>query len=319
MHREFRKLLTDAEGVTQFVIALNLDVRGFSSFCHKVESPSAAMFIRRVYMTLIDKYFNGAPFFKPTGDGLLVIIPYTRQNVKSVVGEIIETCLKAVQEFGTLCKGDPMINFETPQNIGIGLSRGPACRLFSGNKTLDYSGRVLNLASRLMDVARPCGVVFDDSLGFELLATKQQKLFAEDNIYLRGVAESSAVHIWYTKGITKISSIYRRRLDDIEWQHVKHTMKFRDIKDSPRVYHIDLPTKPANPKDIEIVMNTLNPKPSLRKKGEQLFSILDEFTYDLLSGKPGVFLDFANVKKIFAKSGVKDNFDVEIEISYSPK
>lgn len=237
MHRELRKLLPDATGANDFVIALNLDIRGFSSFCHKVESPSAAMFIKRVYITLIDGYFTQASFFKPTGDGLLIIVPYNRQNVSKVVSETMDSCLKAVNEFDTFCKGDPMINFETPKNIGIGLSRGPACRIFSGNKTLDYSGRYLNLASRLMDVARPRGIVFDSSIGIELLTPEQQKLFATESIYLKGVAESHSIDIWYTKDMTTIASSYKHRLDDIEWttDNVKFKMNQIDsmLKVSP--------------------------------------------------------------------------------------
>ena len=65
----------------------------------------------------------------------------------------------------------------------IGISRGTVCRLVSKGKTLDYSGRVVNLASRLMDDARPSGVVFDASVGIDLLSEEQAKLLnylAED-------------------------------------------------------------------------------------------------------------------------------------------
>jgi len=81
MHRTFRKLLESAIGISEFIIAVNLDIRGFSSFSKEVESPSVAMFIKKVYMKLIDTYFSDASFFKSTGDGLLMIIPYTEKNL----------------------------------------------------------------------------------------------------------------------------------------------------------------------------------------------------------------------------------------------
>ena len=77
MHRRFRKLLEDATGESEFVIAVNLDIREFTQFSQKVESPDVTMFIKRVYMKLIDEYFVDACFFKPAGDGLLILIPYT--------------------------------------------------------------------------------------------------------------------------------------------------------------------------------------------------------------------------------------------------
>ena len=81
MHREFRELLEKATGFSEFVVAINVDIRGFSPFSKTVESPEVAMFIKRVYMKLIDEYFSNASFFKPTGDGLLVILPYTEENL----------------------------------------------------------------------------------------------------------------------------------------------------------------------------------------------------------------------------------------------
>jgi len=89
MHRIIRKLLDDAAGISEFIIAVNLDIRGFSTFSQRVESPDAAMFIKRVYIKLIDEYFADLSFFKPTGDGLLLIIPYNERNLQEVVRGII--------------------------------------------------------------------------------------------------------------------------------------------------------------------------------------------------------------------------------------
>jgi len=53
-----------------------------------------------------------------------------------------------------------MLNFETPRRSVL-YRAGPATKLVSQDRTLDYSGRPLNLAARLMDFARPSGVVLD--------------------------------------------------------------------------------------------------------------------------------------------------------------
>jgi len=51
MHREFRELLERATGFSEFVVAVNVDIRGFSPFSKTVESPEVAMFIKSLYET----------------------------------------------------------------------------------------------------------------------------------------------------------------------------------------------------------------------------------------------------------------------------
>jgi len=70
-----------------------------------------------------------------------------------------------------------MTNFPTPDKIGIGITRGSVCCIMSGSKILDYSGRNLNLASRLMEMARPSGIVFDESFGLDLLSDEKKVFF----------------------------------------------------------------------------------------------------------------------------------------------
>ena len=62
-----------------------------------------------------------------------------------------------------------MINFETPQHIGFAVSRGTACRIDSDNGVIDYSGHLLNLTARLLEIAQPNGVVIDSAFGLHLL------------------------------------------------------------------------------------------------------------------------------------------------------
>lgn len=178
MHHQFQELLINAQGISQHIIAIILDIRGFSSFCQQVESPDVGVYISKVYLKIINNYFQFASFYKPTGDGLLVIISYDETNIKERINTTIKTCLRFLKEFSALLTNEPMINYETPDNLGIGLARGSACRIFSGEKILDYSGRILNSASRLMDIARPSGIVFDSSFGYDLLEDNIKELFS---------------------------------------------------------------------------------------------------------------------------------------------
>ncbi len=65
----FRKLLDNVQGISEFVIAVIIDVRDFSSFAMKVESVQTTAFLKRIYVEMIDRYFGKASFVKPTGDG----------------------------------------------------------------------------------------------------------------------------------------------------------------------------------------------------------------------------------------------------------
>jgi len=165
---EFKELLKDATGETQLIIAVNVDIRGFSPFSNLRDSFEVALFIKRVYTRLIDQYFTDAAFIKPTGDGLLVVIHYTETDYKDVMTRTVKTCLSILRDFQSFFSNDDVVRFEVPKKMGIGLSSDTACRIVSGDhKTIDYSGKTLNLASRLMNLARPSGIVFDSEFGIQ--------------------------------------------------------------------------------------------------------------------------------------------------------
>jgi class 3 adenylate cyclase len=85
MHKELRRLLHKAEGQSRRVVVVFLDVRGFSSFAGIAESTDTAEFLKTVYLKILDEHFPDAEFFKPTGDGLLILLDYNRENLQEVV------------------------------------------------------------------------------------------------------------------------------------------------------------------------------------------------------------------------------------------
>ena len=199
MPREIRESLDHAGGVSEFVIAVNMDIRGFSKFSETSGSVQAAEFLRTVYNRLIDDYFNDAQFLKLTGGRILAIYHYSRDNITELVPSIVDRCVRIVNEFSSLCTGDPMINCSVPDHSGVGISMGPACRLTSEEATLDYSGSVLNRASRLMDLARPRGVVFDSSIRLKSMPTATRKRCKAETLFVRSVAEREPITVHYTK------------------------------------------------------------------------------------------------------------------------
>ena len=182
MLQDFRKLLDDAVGTTEHVIAIVVDIRGFSNFCSDKESFDVANYIKTVYANIIDNFFPETSYLKPTGDGLLIIMKCPTKGLQEFIAEQVKKCLALVQEFPKIGKENVLINFETPDKIGIGIARGSACKISSNSTIIDYSGRLLNMAARLMDFARPSGVVMHESVGFKLLPPELQQQFLPDSI-----------------------------------------------------------------------------------------------------------------------------------------
>jgi hypothetical protein len=53
MHRDFRALLDEARGISEFVFAVNVDIRGFSDWSLTVDSAQTAIFVKKIYAKLI--------------------------------------------------------------------------------------------------------------------------------------------------------------------------------------------------------------------------------------------------------------------------
>ena len=275
---DFRELLRTATGDSQHVIAVNADIRGFSEFSEGVESVQAALYLQKLYGRMLDDYFGAATFFKPTGDGLLVIYAFESDDLQKASREVMRICLRLVNDFPRLCTKDPMLNFELPEKLGIGLARGAATRLIGVEGTvLDYSGRPLNLASRLMDLARPEGVVFDASFRPEVLTPAQKKRFQSREVYVRSVAESSPIVVYYMPGLTEISARHLKPLDRLEWKSRNLTHKLSELKNIGRQAtnaRLSLEPPPASAAVIEVLVT----HPGLTARGTKHPTMKRTFT-----------------------------------------
>lgn len=319
MHRLFREALEDATGKSQRIIVVFVDIRDFSSFSQRCDSADVAAFIRKVYMKIIDSYFDFASFYKSTGDGLLLTIPWEEKDLKEMSQKVIESCIKCHSEFSTLFADDPSINFDVPRNIGIGVARGSACCLVSGDKTIDYSGRLINLAARLTDIARPSGIVIDGAFVVELLTEEQQKIFQEDNnVYLKGVAEDKSIKIYFTPEFTVISKYNKQPIVSKRWREQTDVKSFRDLSKLGK-FQYELPSEPLSPDDIIV-----NIKHDKIVNGEVLLGYITtfdfhKFVYELERGKPIVSVNFPQLCKSLEQNGVKEDMKATITVAYVEK
>lgn len=215
LHDRLRDLLPLASAETCQIVATFLDIRGFSKFSATGESFDSALYLRSVYGIVLATHFADASFFKPTGDGLLIVheLPTKAQEVPVIVSSILGRLIGLVNSFGEITANDLMINFDVPQELGVGVARGSATRLVSDGFVLDYTGRCLNLAARLMDKARPSGVVFSDRHATQLIDTDLADSFSKDRVCIRGISEQTPIEILLTDGV-RISPADREPLPE---------------------------------------------------------------------------------------------------------
>ena len=172
-----------------------------------------------VFKRLVDDYFAEFEdaFVKSTGDGLFLVIPYDANSLSPRLNAVIDASVRCVADFAELLSDNAMINFETPNGIGFGITRGAACALVAPDPesneelgkppavlTIDYSGAVLNLAARLQDLARPSGVIVDGEAGMDHVAPKLVAEFTNKTVYVRSIAEREARDVWVQANLVEV-------------------------------------------------------------------------------------------------------------------
>jgi class 3 adenylate cyclase len=316
VHRELRQLLRTATGDSRFVVVVFLDIRGFSSFAKIAESSESAVFLKSAYSAIIDEYFDQASFFKPTGDGLLVVLDYEEDTLGEVVNDALSTSIKLVEAFPSICSDDPMVNFDVPVDLGVGLARGAATRLHSGDKVLDYSGRPLNLASRLMNIARPSGVVFSDALGLELLDDSLLSQFEADEVYVKGLAEDEPMSVHYLTSRTIIDDIFKR---PIRRSHVHaETAMERSVRELTQManFRIPLTKEPIDRSKIFLTASFPDATPS-GKRSKNLWTYTEiPATYGEDADGPFVHAYMPELASRLTAKGAKSTWKGRLRLEY---
>lgn len=316
MDGNFRQELDAAVGVSEFVIALNLDIRGFTDWSLSVDSAQTALYVKKIYAKLIDCYFGGASMVKPTGDGLFVVKSFAEKDLQETVVTAVENSIEIVDSFGSLCDDEPMINFDVPKAVGIGLSRGSACRLASGDDTLDYSGRVLNLASRLMDLARPRGLVFDKGLGIELIPEDLIKDFSQHDVYIRGASPIDPITIFCSPDGIEIPEGNLHPIGETRWEEVSTTQTQKELAAGAPNWRFDFDPQPIDAHEVKCEVNHASITPGKRKSKGKVTYIQFPVTMHTQAGKKHAKVNIHKLAKETADKGVGPTWPVTITVFY---
>lgn len=302
----FRRALKSARGRAEQVIIVFVDVRGFSTFSSSRDSVDIGLYVRRLFLSLMDKYYPKAAYHKSTGDGMMVVYPYQEKTLTKIAKDVIESSLKLHSEFAALTSEDPMITFNPPTSCGIGINRGTVCCIESNDEILDYSGHVVNLAARLMDLARPAGIVMHASLG-NLIPEEFTEAFQINSVYVRGIAENQPVPAYSLKGITSIPT--SAMLPPLPtWGIYSRKWTLGEVKTLGK-YFVEVPNRVSKPKDVAIRFYSPGTLDGMRK-----IHTLEEFEIRKEADKTEIVIDLKHLAAR-VKRGT-DTDKVELEVKY---
>ena len=307
--------LPAAEGRSEFVIVVVADVRGFSEFSRRNESPNIAMYIKRLYLQMVTKYFASAKFVKPTGDGLLMAFPYSEKDLLDVAKNVLESCFRCLSDFPSICRGDPMINFEVPKAIGFGVARGTACCLYSEDQILDYSGHLLNLASRLMDLARPSGIIIDGNFLKSVIPESYRESFKEQQVFLRSIAEDNPITVLYQAEYVRIPDFALNPLRGENWQTVVREFTEHQLKKLGTRFRLPLKALPISDDKLKVTVQF----PTKGVKGIRSFRGFKEFQTQDNGPEPILLLHLEKLRELLATNNVGPNTKVTVKIDYVPR
>lgn len=202
LHDRLQELLRTARAESLHVVATFVDIRGFSRFAERGGSFDTAYYLRSVYAAILEQRFPDRDFFKPTGDGMVLIhhLPEEPGGWPSILTSIINRSETLVDEFDQLTAGDLRVAPPIPTDLGIGIARGHATKLVSADITLDYTGPCLNMAARLMDKARPRGVVFREAHAEAMFGEELQR-YQRDALCIRGISDEVPIEVYCTQDV----------------------------------------------------------------------------------------------------------------------
>jgi len=314
-------LLEGAGGKSEDVISIFLDIRGFTEFCKLEDDKNIATYVTKLYRKILTDYFPDITFSKPMGDGLFLVQKYEEQNAKETIITLVSSCLKLVEEFHNIIDNDIMIIFDTPNQVGIGFVRGPACCIYNGENIIDYSGKRLNHAARLMNKARPSGLIMDYASVVGILPPEIIELFNEDAICLRGVAEKHPIKILYQKSNVTIKESDRTPINEPKWELEEYEFLVKEIKRFTQSYGFILKRKPTNKESISIL--TKHPKyiddelvEGTQTATTYTLSYEDYLTYSDTGVLCQLKLDLSLLRKSLEENKIPDDDIVNVVIQY---
>lgn len=136
------------------VLAVVIDIRGFSAFCEQpdIESPYACGLMTAFYSIVRTGFRRYPPdLVKFLGDGVLSVWQTTSKDRRIAIDTAIDGLRQLPLTWRALVRG-PEFTHGAPEGVAAGVSFGLASKISIDN---DYIGRPVNIASRLCSICPP--------------------------------------------------------------------------------------------------------------------------------------------------------------------
>ena len=313
MYKTLQEQMSTCQTISEWVIVVFIDVRGFTVFCGSHGTKETALFIKKAYLQMLgEKYYSKICFSKPTGDGMIFVIPYGDGEFKTKMDEVIDKAIMLVEDFQSFRGEDDMVYFDTPENIGIGISRGEACCLRNADGIIDYSGQVLNTAARLMDIARPKGIVIKNTFKLDKKHTSQ--FSNDDEIYLRGVAETEPIPVYFTEEWTTFESVNKIPFGIGKWIKNSRNFTYKELGDGLGTADLSLNNIPLSESAIEVYFRY----PPPNGIGANWYNIISKPDYYIQrqAGKYTVRFKVDYIREMIKKGEITEDSKCIFEVSY---
>ena len=127
------------------------------------------------------------------------------------------------------------------------------CCLFSGRTIIDYSGQILNLASRLNDFARPKGIIIDGDYLLDVIPLHFRDNFQSKEVYVRSIAEEKPMNIFCSSATVELPIYALYPMKSLVWKakRIEFTVN-TFLKLQTDKYETDLPQEPLSPDLIKV-------------------------------------------------------------------
>jgi hypothetical protein len=172
-----------------------------------------------------------------------------------------------------------------------------------------------------MDLARPSGVVFDETLDAGALKPKLRQQFDEADVYLKGVADDVPLRVHYTAPPTSIPERFRKpiRPDKIERQSETMTLKAGRARGTG--YWLQpLEAEPTDRDKIRLRVSFPRYRNNKRVGAQYGIVWWDDFAYQHDGVRPELRINWGALIQRLRSEGVplSANFTVEVRYPIEP-
>jgi hypothetical protein len=175
----------------------------------------------------------------------------------------------------------------------------------------------LNLASRLMDLARPRGVVFDADFGPALLPEDLRGKFRQEEVFLKGVAPATGMIVYCWPDELVIPSFHLRPLGEKKWEKTVATMTRTELQRlEGTCLRYQLRPAPGPDPEVFCLVSHDSVTPGGRKSAR--FRTTEDMAVELAhrGAQAHVEIERSTLLKYLDEARVGPTWPVRIEISY---